>query len=482
MTVEAPRVALLARPGVASDRLQEVLAEAGVVSVLRADPTQLDAPDLIASDPQVVLVALDAATEDVLARFDAVLGDPAINVIYEEADLAAGREGWDAARWKRHLVAKLQGHKDVLPPGAEPMPSMEADIAPVQSPGYASFDPLNAEASEASFEDFDITFDLDGKSATDAAPPALQPYEFDAPFDPIVAERAAQALAHPDDGSQDDDPRLDGLQSPKLQFDQFDQFDAESFLPEASFDDAGLDVADAAADLPEQQNDAPAPRLELSLDDGAGTAVPRDPGVVADRFQHDLADIERRISSLQLVDDTPARGPEQARGLVLVMAGIGGPDAVRQLLGALPNEFSRPILVRQRLDGGRYDKLVAQMQRATLLPVKLAQAGSPAVAGTVYIVAPEMGVADTGDGMRFVEGEELLATLPSADSAILLLSGSDPADIDAVMKHQWAGALVAGQSPDGCYDPAAPTELATRGGDTGQPAELAQRLVERWPA
>jgi len=31
-------------------------------------------------------------------------------VIYEEAALAATREGWDLARWMRHLAAKLHGH------------------------------------------------------------------------------------------------------------------------------------------------------------------------------------------------------------------------------------------------------------------------------------------------------------------------------------------------------------------------------------
>ena len=69
---------------------------------------------------------------------------------------------------------------------------------------------------------------------------------------------------------------------------------------------------------------------------------------------------------------------------MLVLAGIGGPDAVRQLLGSLPNDFPRPVLVQQRLDGGRYDKLVAQMQRATTLPVRLAEPGLAAIAGLIY--------------------------------------------------------------------------------------------------
>ncbi len=169
MRDNARRVALLARPGVAADRLREMIDEAGVERVLHADPTQLDAPDLIAAEPQVVVVALDPATEDVLDRFDAVLGDPMIDVIYEEAELAAAREGWDAARWKRHLVAKLLGHRDVLPPGTEPddVHGAGADIVGLTGSLHASFDPVLAEsddhgrgAAESDVEliDFDLAF------------------------------------------------------------------------------------------------------------------------------------------------------------------------------------------------------------------------------------------------------------------------------------------------------------------------------------
>ncbi|MEG3191156.1 chemotaxis protein CheB [Lysobacter sp. D1-1-M9] len=491
MNNEPRRVALLARPGPASDRLGEALAAAGVIRVLHADPTQLDTPELLAAEPQVVLVALDAATEDVLERFDAVLGDPAIDVIYEEADLAAARDGWDAARWMRHLVAKLQGHADVLPPGAGPAPesarreadaaapasptgalatdaadgggsdfdqtepaSFDADAAPngTAATDFSAFDPLNAEASDYEFQDFDVAISqADGEGA--APDPATEEVEFDAAFNPMLAEATAQAF--PNEATA-----ADG-----------DNLEAELAAALEAQDAVALGAFDSRLSLEVESPDAPASREAPSP-----------------QFQRDLTDLERRISSLELVDDTPANGPEQPRdavlacGAVLVMAGIGGPDAVRQLLGALPAGFSRPVLVRQRLDGGRYDKLVAQMQRATSLPVELAESGLPALAGTVYIMPPELGVSASADGLHFSDDGDVLSNLVDGDSAIVLLSGSDPADVEAVMNHGSAGALVAGQSPDGCYDAAAPTELAARGGDTGQPAELAQRLTQRWPA
>lgn len=444
------RVAVLARPGVASDRLRDMLIEAGVERVLHADPTQLDTPELMAAEPDVVVIALDADTEEVLGRFDAVLGDPAIDVIYEEADLTVTREGWDAARWKRHLIAKLQGHGDVLPPGTEPPTPTSDEVAPVSLDRHSAFDPVMAEFDYAGV---DIEFDPGifdpghsdpGNGARTGTPP-VDMIEFDDSFDDAGGEALTEFSDAQQAGGQDDggdDPAEAGVGTP-------DRF----------FQDSPLSLAD-------EVESAPAP------DTGIHSGL-----------QRDLADLEQRISTLELVDDTPLRGLEPARGAVLVMAGIGGPDAVRQLLGALPADFQRPVLVLQRLDGGRYDKLVAQMQRATPLSVRLAESGQIALAGHIYIMPAELRVSAGIDGLRFnSDGDEILTVLPAADSAILLLSGSDPADVDAVMNHGWAGALIAGQAPDGCYDPAAPAELAARGGDTAAPAELAQRLIQRWPA
>ena len=237
---------------------------------------------------------------------------------------------------------------------------------------------------------------------------------------------------------------------------------------------------------------------ELSLVDetdapasGAGSAVG------AGRFQHDIADLERRIASMGL-SDGPEAAPKPAqadiepalvpaparaaiaRGAVLILAGIGGPDAVRQILSGLPTGFARPVLISQRLDGGRYDRLVQQMGRAASLPVQLAQAGTSAEAGHIYIVPPELGL-DTSDGLRFSTATPLLASLPADESAVLLLSGADPAQVDGALEKASQGALVAGQSPEGCYDAAAPIALTTRGGTAGTPPELVQRLLQRWP-
>ncbi|RNF84196.1 chemotaxis protein CheB [Montanilutibacter psychrotolerans] len=622
MTDNPKRVALLARPGAASERLRGVLADAGVEGVLDADPTTLDSGTLAASGAEVVLVALDAATEESLARFESVLGDPAINVIYEEADLIAAREGWDAARWQRHLVAKLQGHGDVLPPGRDGGDTVSAAasngngaaasaVAPssaapsVAAPSVAAVSALSAPSNDAA-----TAVQATGANAAavpvpaavvaapvapEPSPAAEVPQSQASDFDPIAAEFSAQDEAavtivaaplepvspYADAASDSDlvlastdggfdpvaaelsehfgDDALSGATAiePPLLDSYIDAgeggvpADAGYVVAPMEFDDGdgsgspasestvaviappALDDSAAAGDVAASAEEPSYPGFsiefsttyprpdpegteepvvdydtlfggsadeaavvekpayvpptggsrfgELSLDDGSNAVALSDTPKAADRFRDDLAQLDERISTLTLVDDTPKRGPEQPRGAVLVLAGIGGPDAVRQLLGSLPNDFPRPVLVQQRLDGGRYDKLVAQMQRATTLPVRLAEPGLAAIAGLIYIVPAELGITVTVEGIRFNEdGGDILAALPAADSAVLLLSGSDATLVDTVMNFGWAGAMVAGQSPEGCFDAAAPAALVARGGKSGQPAELAQRLAERW--
>ncbi len=330
------RVVLLARAGAACERTQASITEAGAELVATLDPSSASEADIRAASPDAVMVILDPVVEQALDSFDGVLGDPGFEVMFEDADVAAKREGWEAARWARHLSAKLHGHTDVLPP------------------------------------------------TRDALPPVSQ-----------------------------------------------------------------------------AQVEAPA----------------------ASGFQQEMEALQRRVAAMPEVpqgnqDAAPAR-----RGAVVIAAGIGGPDAVRQVLGKFPSGFPRPIVLRQRIEGGQYDKLVRQMQRATALRVVLAQAGDLLLAGTVHVLPEDLDVQETPAGLVFaaVAGEAAFAALPPADSALLLLSGAEISLVDVAMSLSWAGGLSLGQSPENCFDPAASNALVARGGQAANLVQLPAKLLERWP-
>ncbi|MDR6673838.1 chemotaxis protein CheB [Xanthomonas sp. 1678] len=440
-------VALLARPGQARERLREALHQVGAAIVLEDDPGAIDAQTLADAAPSAVLIALEPAIEDALERLDAALDLPGLTVIFDEAELAARREGWEAQRWARHLAAKLQGHQDVLPPGREndtglqPEPGLPATPAQLHEgapigfhveeaasfattvPGDSFYTWQPPADAAPGFED--LQFSRDQIAAGDAAAPVTTPEPESA-----VAVAAAAPVSTP----------------PPLPASAWSLVD----------DDAPL-VVQARAPLSQMQISTEGLSL-VALDSEADAAT--DPAAAA------------------------STAVAIAQGAVLVMAGIGGPDAIRRLLAALPSDFPQPLLVQLRLDGGRYGNLVKQIARVSALPVLLAEAGAPVAAGNVYILPDDVGVrSGEGPGLRFVAqdaGASVVGGLPAAHSAVLLLSGSDPHQVDDVLALAAQGAWVAGQTGDGCYDPAAGAQLTGRGHPGGDPVQLAQALSARW--
>lgn len=421
MTGSSRRVALLARAGAAREQLRAALHEAGAEIVLEDDPNAIDGQTLGDAAPEVVLVALESAIEDSLSRFDAVLHDPAVAVIFDEAELAARREGWEAKRWARHLSAKLNGHADVLPPGGEiddtrPEPGLPR--TPAQIHADARIEPHLQEAQGVAFE----------------------------------LPRGGLELVETDEGPGSSQ-----------------SFDPENWQP------------------------ADAPSRELPLQEGFGqppsTPVPVEPPPVSEPPPlPPSAPAKSGGLTLELESIHAAAAGSTGtvvRGAALLFAGIGGPDAVRKVLADLPPDLSRPVLVQLRLDGGRYDNLVKQMERVSALPVLLAKAGETAHGAHVYVLPNDVAVDVVEGVVRFAEGalrpETLIAALPAAESAVLLLSGSDPTQVEAALALAAQGGLAAGQSPQGCYDPAASKALAARGGKVASPAELAAHLASHWP-
>lgn len=499
MADTACRVALLGRPGAARDCVREALTGVGALIVAEDDPLSADPQTFLDSTPQVLMVVLDPASEDALGRFDAVLGDPSIEVMFEEAEVATAREGWENARWRRHLAAKLNHRSDVLPPvaGMGDVPAVDAlsmqieELISTDSPdfppaaqldipegatagdGFSIFDP---QAGEPGDERADAVLTVQGlefdaaafnSTAFDALPPLASPDYSASDFDPLLAELDLQMPETPSAAQRDWEGGL---------ADDFSVQASSEVLPELAQPTASADFADSG-----QPKSAASSFGDLSLTDDVAPALK---GESAERFKHDIGDLERRIASLELVDHAPVPAAGHAAkptGALLVLAGVGGPDAVRQLLKALPKGFPRAVLVRQRLDGARYDKLVSQMQRATSLAVALAKPGVVAMPGTVYMLDDSIGLSP-GDGLRFNDGgaATLLDGLVAADSAVVVLSGADAADVPRIAALHAAGAYVGAQSADGCYDAEAATAVSAHGAANAEPAELARQIAARW--
>nr|WP_255699401.1 chemotaxis protein CheB [Luteimonas sp. Y-2-2-4F] len=519
--------------------MQEAVRGAGAELLGAFDPAATTAEAVAALSPQAVLVALEPALEDALEGFEALLARPGVTVIFDEAELAAQRAGWDAQRWMRHLAAKLHRHDDVLPPGraiVDAAAIAPADAAPdlaepaVAQASGSEHGPETVEARDVVDESvFEIsvaddagaadgfageaafgTAAADGSDAEEGAADGLAVEELVLAADGAAATWSLDEIAL-------GGVRLDDIALPDPSDDEDAPAGSDGGLAEllqagASLDDLVLDAAaeDDGLRLPDDAREHLAP-VALRWDDediAAGPAAadaddaadPPQPGSGFDGLSlaepdagpldaapaaadARLADLDRRIGELSLAD-VDSYGFGALQGAVLIEAGLGGPDPVRRLLAAMPEAFGRPLLVRLRLDGGRYERLVAQMARATTLPVSLAEPGACVERGTVYFLPPGLGLEQERARLRFVAepgaAARLPAALPAGDSALVFLSGADATLVEAATGEAWAGALLVAQSPDGCYDAAAPAALAERGGATAAPADIAALLVQRW--
>ncbi len=599
----APRVVLLARAGKAADNLADALREAGAELVMTADPATTDEATLRAHRPQVVLVALEPSIEHALDRLEAVLHDPALTVIYDEADLAAHRAGWDAARWVRHLSAKIRHDSNVLPPGTEsdqdwqpspgqvPKPAAayaDVDLTVFTREAVASANSVPADGIQAEFPSA-----LHAAVLPDAAPSALSPasvvsdiqfFQIDsfevrsletaaledarlqaallddarleeasleamsleaAPSDTLLLEAMdfedsalgnmppaasnvapmaleddaylPESLADHDDAVSVDSrvlsAQLDGGFDMSLDFESDTDAAPASirvdtprpFESVLSFEDliaGGIPSAEAVS-VPTQQSPQTQDTSGFSLGDLSLAPVDESPAVgekpSAVPHLHDLSALEARISGLSLVDldDSASQPPgmlgagTDAIGVVLVEAGLGGPDPARQLLSSIPAEFPAIVLVRLHLQGGRYDRLVAQMERASALPVALAHADAVASPGTIYFLPDGIGFDTRHGDLAFTadagfagagSADVIFDALPPGNSAVVFLSGSDLELVDTAMSAAARGTLVIAQSAEDCYDGTACAELRKRGTVSGLPAELAGRLASRWPS
>jgi len=182
---------------------------------------------------------------------------------------------------------------------------------------------------------------------------------------------------------------------------------------------------------------------------------------------------------------TKAAAPKVAAapgsGAVLVLAGLGGPDAVRQLLSSLPESLAVPVLLYQHLEVGKHERLVDQLAKISKLPVTLAKEGDSAQAGRVSLLPA--GMSASGEALRFAPGNlsQLIGALPPSGSMVIVLSGADAALVPMIMAVKDGGGTVLAQDPDVCFDAAAADAMRKEGAQVFPALGLARQVAARWP-
>lgn len=484
------RVALLARAGKAREQLRRALSEAGANVVAEGDPAELDPAQVAAAAPTVFLVSLEPAVEAALDRFDELLAAPDVEVMFDDAEVTGKLDGWDLNRWARHLANKLLG-SEMLPPVPEGafLDSSHGQIGPGAPPTPAQLmdgarlEDYTSDASELA-DSVPVSPSLTSSSAGD---PGLGELELDGgslDFIGMAGEGPADA-----DGSASESLYGELDLADSVSFSSFRQEAAE--LPPGDLD---ADVAELAAQLEAfEQNDQRFSAHESAM--AAGNARPaisesiesvavfEAPAAAAPR-----AAVSFDFSNLALtpMEGAVAAGSSRAEpvpGAVLVLAGLGGPDAVRQLLSSLPEQLPVPVLLYQHLEVGKHERLVDQLAKISRLPVLLAQEGTSAAAGKVTLLPAGMTAGREGEALVFAPGSlsRLLSALSPADSIVIVLSGAEPQLVPQILAVRDAGGLVLAQDPEVCFDAAAAEAMQREGAAVYPALGLARQIASRWP-
>ncbi|MEO6968898.1 MAG: hypothetical protein ABI132_10675 [Rhodanobacteraceae bacterium] len=109
-----PRIALFYADDALLAHVESALTEAGVPVACKIRVDQVDCAALAAAT--IALINLDDLCDDKLDALTATLDAAGIPVVFNDAIISRGLDGWARARWTRHLVAKLRGSVDVDPP------------------------------------------------------------------------------------------------------------------------------------------------------------------------------------------------------------------------------------------------------------------------------------------------------------------------------------------------------------------------------
>ena len=129
MAEAAPAVALMFDDAGLGEQLRSALQERGARIVHEGPMAGLSRELLSSVNADVLVVNLEEDDDDALDRLDQSLEGDRPRVVFNEANASRRLEGWDRARWARHLAMKVLAIGDADPP-RPPAPAELAMAAP----------------------------------------------------------------------------------------------------------------------------------------------------------------------------------------------------------------------------------------------------------------------------------------------------------------------------------------------------------------
>lgn len=532
-------VALLFDDAELGGQLRAALCERGARIVHEGPLASLDHDQLRAAGAEVVVVNLDDdADDEALDRLYTLVEGGQPRVVFNDAQASRHLDGWDRARWARHLAMKALASGDVDPPRPADARPLESPPAAVESPAAAASpgeDVLPLEDAPAAFpgealethsaaESESLAAELEALLAAGEEPAAEVDefgrglkYDADAELPPLYEGDFGRADAleteHADPPAAE--PAPDAAAQPPFRTDH---------LSLASVEEASEPLAATATAASSAVVAPKAPAWALLGDETAPVAVePEQPeagdfGIekvsAADFLAPEAQDVgEPPIEpgfSLELVSLEEAVAPQDylphevrldeldsALGrLVVLGAARDSVASVCVFLASLPLNLRLPLLLTQHLADEPLEELTQALAEHSTLPVRVAAVGQRAKPGEVLVVPGGQALRVLRDGrVELQSGETEASSGPSIDASFTMAAnvfGRNALGIvfageatDAVAGsqaiHDRGGQVWVEASPNEHYSDMVHGVLAERlASFSGTPQELAARLSEEY--
>jgi two-component system chemotaxis response regulator CheB/chemosensory pili system protein ChpB (putative protein-glutamate methylesterase) len=497
MTSGSKHLALFFDDAELGSHLRAALSEHGAQIAHEGPLSSFDETKLRQSGVDVLVVNLDDAVDDAtLNRIYGLSESGDIPVVFNDAQASRKLEGWDRARWARHLAAKALDSGSIDPPrpdnareieapvaheelASEPEPSTFADHPAADLPGDdlplvhdesapdsetlaaeleallasddAAADTENEFGSGLKYRDgedapalHDSDFSWDEPAAKDApaepVPSELAPpeHEIVAPTKPPAFEINLDHLSLADADSAFTPPVIDrstlAQQTPAPTAPEWGFVDGDTVVAATpeSKQPFGVEKVSAADYLAPDAEHVE--ESELPIEPGMSLELVSMEEAIA--HKHDYEPYEAHLHEL-----------ETAFARLLVLGAARDSQAsLTSFLAGLPGDLKLPILLTQHQNDGAVEQLAQLLATRSALPVKIAVTGVRARMGEVLVVPRGQQVRVLRDGRveLTAANEDGNEQAPSIDSSFTMAANVFGRDALAIVFAGHATDAVAG--------------------------------------
>jgi chemotaxis response regulator CheB len=522
-TIQAQRVVIFGREGLAREQLVTALSEFGVTPVWVGKPIQSNPEKLSELNPNQIIISLEPMIESELLPYSEFLSQSQLSVMYDDAESTRHLSGWDLNRWARHMASKLL-NQDYMPPTLAAEKQTKQEDLSIETKGLSSNQlsidveaaiGLSVESSSSTMDKLESddaevqSFDWQSTDNYDALD--INPSELSAALDKlnqnlsnnsneaVIREMDYEQLIPLTDSellefeSQPDAKNISSENNFDFQLEDTEDTKINSFNtiqekeitndeePIAYMDEAALKLAESSLNAQLANSGSNAylnSKLELqtSETDNLEVAVVSEAKTKPREFDLSMfslvddeddgksaitADVNKIVDTVKVHEQNPT----SERSLFLVVSGVGGPGVVRSIVSKVKSNFSGIVVLSQDIEIGQLPKFLIQLQKVVKIPVAIPISEEYLKSGNIYLIPDKFTVQLTALGYQCVSYGNLTEFIAQADQnvEIVILSGANATLAQSLIQVSSVMSNIYVQPPEECFDATLPQLLVNMG-------------------